>query len=168
MGGVLIAHAEGSLRALVTSMPRDSGSPSSWHRQIGLLSTRPASSGQHSWSGFVRLLPGVTKLRQSDMLKRIFKQSRPGAGAGPKQDSGLGMNIGVGSNPGTDIGVGTNPEIVVGVGASPGTDITVGANPGTDIKVGLGAFPSTDPNTAAEKMKAARGNKDCAIAVFNK
>lgn len=61
-GGVLTAHTEGSLRALLISMlnPVDSGSPSSLHKQNGLLSTRLDNSGQHGLSGFVRLLPGCT------------------------------------------------------------------------------------------------------------
>lgn len=61
-GGVVTAHAEGSLRARLISMltPADSGSPSSLHRQTGALSTRLANSGQHGLSGLVRLLPGCT------------------------------------------------------------------------------------------------------------
>ena len=53
---------EGRLRALWTSManPSASGWPKSSHKQMGLLSTSPAISGQHPFSGFVRLLSDFT------------------------------------------------------------------------------------------------------------
>lgn len=82
-GGVSTLQILGSLRALLISIwtPSLSGSPSNWHKQIGLLSTNPASSGQHSLSGLVKLLPCSTNVKQLDMFTNTDKQSNPGLGA---------------------------------------------------------------------------------------
>lgn len=97
-GGVLTPQAEGSFRALdiSTVIPALSGSPRSWHKHTGLLSTNPASSGQHGLSGLVRLLPIPTKLKQSDMLSNTGKQSMDGPGAAADDGPGAisGATIG--------------------------------------------------------------------------
>lgn len=66
----------------------------------------------------------------------MVKQSGPGGGAGPKLDSG------------------------------PGTAVGLGANPKADMRVEFAACPSTDPNSAAEKMTAAKEIDTRAIVGF--
>lgn len=82
-GGVATLQTEGRVRAFLrsTGIPILSGFPSSWHRQIGCVATKSASSLQQPLSGFVKLLPLSTKVRQSDSFSRYVKQSGPGGGA---------------------------------------------------------------------------------------
>jgi len=95
-GGVETPQMEGSLKALLRSilMPMVSGFPSNSHRQMGLLSINPANSGQHPLSGFVKLLPSSTKVRQSDMfvsaMKHVFTS---GAGAAAVSGAGDGADV---------------------------------------------------------------------------
>lgn len=93
-GGVVTPQTEGSLRARVISIliPYVLFFPRSWHKQMGLLSTKPASSGQHGLSGTVTLLPSVTYDKQSDMFSTFIKQSSSGEGDGPKAIDGPGAN----------------------------------------------------------------------------
>ena len=88
-GGVWRPQREGSLRALLTSMlsPKFSATllPSNSHKQIGLLSSSPASSGQQGLSGFVALLPASTKVRQSLTFTKLLRQ---GSTAGAEAEAG--------------------------------------------------------------------------------
>lgn len=98
--GVLTLQIVGSLRALLISSLTPYCSvillPSSWHKQMGLLSNNPASSGQQFLSGVVKLLPFSTYVKQSLMLSRGVKQSfELGSGAeGPMNEKGAGADDG--------------------------------------------------------------------------
>jgi len=60
---------------------------------MGLLSINPANPGQHPVSGFVKLLPSSTKVRQSDMFVSAMKQlSTPGVGAAAVSGAGDGAD----------------------------------------------------------------------------
>lgn len=74
-------------------MPKLELWPRRVHKQIGLLSTSPASSGQHGLSGTVTLLPAVTYDRQSDILNSWLKQSFDGDG--PIADGPIGIAEGL-------------------------------------------------------------------------
>lgn len=65
---------------------------------MGLLSTKPASSGQHGLSGTVTLLPSVTYDKQSDMFSTFIKQSSSGEGDGPAAADGPKAIDGPGAN----------------------------------------------------------------------
>lgn len=99
-GGVLTPQTEGSLRARVISIliPYVLFFPRSLHKQMGLLSTKPASSGQHGLSGTVTLLPSVTYDKQSDMFSTFIKQSSSGEGDGPAAADGPKAIYGPGAN----------------------------------------------------------------------
>lgn len=95
-GGVETPQIEGNLMALFKSilMPMVSGLPSNSHRQMGLLSINPANSGQQPLSGFVKLLPSSTKVRQSDMFASAIKQPFiAGAGAAAVSGAGDGADV---------------------------------------------------------------------------
>lgn len=89
-GGVSNLQIVGSLSALLTSIctPVFVGSPSKWHKQIGLLSNSPASDGQHSLSGLVKLLPCSTNVKQLDMFINTVIQSISPDVAGPDAAAG--------------------------------------------------------------------------------
>lgn len=81
-GGVLMSQAEGSWSILLASIftMRLSARRSSSQRQVRLLSTSPASSGQQALAGAVRLLPSSTYVRQSETFNSAVKHP-PAAGA---------------------------------------------------------------------------------------
>ncbi|MCD9644060.1 hypothetical protein HAX54_032032 [Datura stramonium] len=61
----------------VVAAESSTGLPSNWHKQIGLLSNKPANAGQHSLSGLLKLLPCSTNVKQLDMFTNTVIQSDP-------------------------------------------------------------------------------------------
>lgn len=84
------------MRALVVSilMPNASEVERSWQRQMGLVSTRLAREGQHSFSGTVELLPCSTKVRHGVRFRSGVLQSIPATAGEGAATAGEGAATG--------------------------------------------------------------------------